>query len=173
MKRVIAGIALSVLAFSAASADPLAEARAGKLQCLRPDTARKICAALSGYAFDANGTITSTGDVLLSPQPLLIMRTVSSVTVKGEAVCGVAKKEDLDNASFLLNGAQLPEEQAAGVRAQLLGAVQNLIGKEVCTAYVPDGDKISGKVSIDGKPNPAFDQTFIWVKAGDGYTIAP
>ncbi len=173
MKRLVAIVGLSVLAWSAAQADPLAEARAGQLQCYKPDTARKTCAARSGYAFGSDGQIINTADVLLAPQPALIMRTSSSVVIKGEAVCGPMRKEDIETAQLLLNGAPLPEDKAAAVRAQIIGAFQQQIGKEVCTTYVPAGDRLSAQVSIDGVPNPAYTQEVIWVKPEDGYAVSP
>jgi hypothetical protein len=173
MKRVLAGLALSIVSLSAASADPLSEARDGKLQCYRPDAARKTCAALASYAFDSSGAISNTAEVLLAPQPVLTMRTVSPVTVKGEAVCGFTRKEDIDNAVFTLNGAALPDEQAAGVRAQILGAMQAMMGKEICTTYVPAGDRLSAQVTLDGVAAPNFSQQVVWVKPEDGYKVAP
>lgn len=173
MKRCMAAMCLLAFMGSAAHADPLAEAHAGKLQCYRPDTARKTCAALSGYVFDNAGGITNNAEVLLSPQPLLVMRTSSPVVIKGEAVCGPVRQEDIETAQILLNGDVLSEDKAAGVRAQILGAYQGQVGKEVCTTYVPSGDRLSAQVTVDGVPNPAFTQEVIWVSAGDGYKVSP
>lgn len=173
MRRMVTISALAILALSAAQADPLAEARSGQLQCYKPDMTNKTCMALSGYSFTSSGQITNNADVLLSPQPLVVMRTSSPVFVKGEAVCGVMRTHDLDTAQILVNGAPLPEDKAAGVRSQLAAAFQPQIGKEICTTYAPAGDKLSAHVAVDGVANPAFDQQVVWVKPEDGFRVSP
>lgn len=173
MKRLVACIALSISVFAPAQADPLAEARTGKMQCYRPDTARKTCMALASYSFESDGTITNKAVVLISPQQVVTMTTKSSVAIKGEAVCGPMRREDLEAAEIAVNGTILPDAQAAGVRAQLVQAVSNQIGKEVCTTYLPSGDKLSAQVTVDGAANPLYTQDVLWVKAEDGYQVAP
>ncbi len=49
MTRLVLGLAIAALTLSGASADPLTEAFAGKLQCYRPNTAKKNCGELSTY----------------------------------------------------------------------------------------------------------------------------
>ena len=173
MNRFAAVLGLLAMMCSVAYADPLAEAHANKLQCYHPDTARKTCAALSGYVFESSGRITNNAEVLLSPQPLLVMRTTSPVVIKGEAVCGSVRQEDIETAQILLDGAVLAEDKAAGVRAQILSAYQGQVGKEVCTTYVSSGDRLSAQVTVDGVPSPAFTQEVIWVMADDGYRVSP
>lgn len=170
--RWMTAAAFSILALAVAHADPLAEARAGKLQCYRPDTTRKTCGALSGYAFQ-DGTIINSADVLLAPQPVVIMRTATPVVLKGEAVCGPLRKEDIDSATILVNGTALPEEKAVQARAQIATAFKDQLGHEVCTTYVLNGDKLSAQVTLDGVVKPEFTQTVIWVKPEDGYSVGP
>lgn len=173
MKRLAAGIALSLVTLAAAHADPLAEARLGKMQCYRPDTAHKTCMALASYAFESNGTITNKAVVLISPQQMVTMTTKSAVVVKGEAVCGPMRREDIEAAEIAVNGTILPDAQAAGVRAQLVQAINNQIGKEVCTTYLPSGDKLAAQVTVDGAANPLYTQDVLWVKPEEGYQVAP
>lgn len=173
MNRLLAGIALSAVALAPANADPLAEARSGKMQCYRPDTARKTCVAMASYIFETNGTITNKAVVLISPQQMVTMTTSSSVVVKGEAVCGPMRREDIEAAEIAVNGTKLPEEQAAGVRGQLVQAISGQLGKEVCTTYLPAGDKLSARVTVDGAANPLYTQEILWVKPEDGYQVAP
>jgi hypothetical protein len=171
MRLVMA--AAAILAFSAASADPLAEGFAGKQQCYRPNVEKKTCAALSGYSLRHDGAIVNTADVLLSPNPQVVMRTISTVQFKDEAVCGPMRKEDIQVATILVNGAPLPEDKAVSARAQIIGAMKSMLGREVCTTYVPDGDKLSAKVTVDGAAKPEYTQTVIWVAPEDGYRVAP
>jgi hypothetical protein len=173
MKRLVAGIVLSVVALAPANADPLTEARSGKMQCYRPDTVRKACLAMASYSFEPNGTITNKAVVLISPQQNVTMTTTSVVMIKNEAVCGVMRREDIEAAQIAVNGTRLSDEQAAGVRAQLVQAISNQIGKEICTTYLPAGDKLSAQVTVDGAANPLYTQDVLWVKPEDGYQVAP
>src|SRR5580698_4644363 len=76
----------------AAPDDPLAPARVGELQCYTPDTVRKTCSALAGYTF-GNGGIDNQAEVLLSPKPIIVMKTVSPVWVRACSVCGPLRKQ--------------------------------------------------------------------------------
>ena len=170
--RLALGLALSVLTL-AAHADPLAESHAGKVQCYRPDTARKTCGAIGSYTMEPGGVATNKAEVLLSPQQLLTMTTLTPVVLKGEAICGGIRAQDLQTAEIRLNGAILPSEQAKAVRSQMAQHFAALIGKEICTTYVPVGDKLTTQVTVDGVATPAYSQTVIWVKPEDGYRVAP
>jgi hypothetical protein len=177
MKFVIAslavGLAVYMLMLGAAKADPLANAHAGMMQCYQPDTSRKVCLALASYVFERNGAIINRADVLLSPQPALIMRTSSQVIIKGDAVCGPMRREDLDAAQFFANGTPIPADKVAEIRNEVAHGYEGLLGKEVCTTYIPAGDRLSAQVTIDGAPNAQYTQQVIWVKPDDGYTVAP
>lgn len=173
MRRIFAGALALMAAAPAANADPLAQARDGALQCYKPDAARKTCMALAGYVFRDDGTITNNADTLLSPQPPLVMRTSSSVTIKNDAVCGVMRQEDIERADLFLNGSPLPADQAASVRAQIIPMLAKQFGLEICTAYVGAGPKVTAQVSINGTANPAFTQEVLWVKPSDGFHVAP
>jgi hypothetical protein len=173
MMRLILGLAMSVLAFVAANADPLAESHAGKMQCHRPDTVRKTCGSMSSYTMEPGGVITNKAEVLLSPHQVLTMTTVTPVVLKGEAICGQVRAQDLQTADIRLNGAILPDAQAKGLRTQLAQHFGELIGKEICTIYVPAGDKLSTQVTVDGVAKPAYTQIVIWVKPEDDYKVAP
>lgn len=171
--RCVMAVAALAVAFAAAHADPLAEGLAGKIQCYRPNLEKKTCGALSSYSLRRDGAILNTAEVLLSPNPVLVMKTVSTVTMKGEAVCGPVRKEDIDVATLTVNGAALPDDQAAALRAKIAGAFKDMFGKEVCTTYVPVGDKLTAQVTLDGKLKPEYSQTVVWVKPEDGYTVGP
>ena len=171
--RLVIAVAAVAVAFTAAGADPLAEGLAGKVQCYRPNPDKKTCGALSSYSLRRDGAILNTAEVMLTANPVLVMRTTSTVTVKGEAVCGPVRKEDIDSATITVNGSALPDDKSVAVKAQIAGAFKDMFGKEVCTTYVPTGDKLTAQVTLDGKLKPEYSQTVIWVKPEDGYTVAP
>jgi hypothetical protein len=169
------GFALPVLAASdpQATADPLAEARQGKLQCYVQDAARKTCRALAGYQFRPDGTIQNPALVLVSLEPVTIMAVASQVTVKADAVCGVSRAEDIDKASLAVAGQQLSQDQARIIKTQIKTMLAGRIGKEVCTTYAPAGDHLAAQVTVDGAPAPELSAEVVWVGPNDGYTVAP
>ncbi len=172
VKYAIIGFAALTLS-AAHAADPLADAQTGKLQCYKPDSSRKTCVALAGYVTQSDGTIINNAEILISPQPPLVMRTSSAVTVKGGAICGIMRQTDIEHADFLANGSKLADEQAAAIRSQLIPMLQGQFGKEVCTTAVPDGDRLRANVTVDGSPNPVLTQDVVWVKPDEGYKVAP
>lgn len=162
---------LAGLQAAPAAADPLAPARAGKLQCHAPNAATKSCRSLATYAFAADGTISNKAEVLLAPQMGLIMTVTSSVAVKNGAVCGALPT--FDQATFVMNGQPAHEPTTQAIRQQLGQAMAPMVGKEICTTYKPDGDGFTAEATMGGQPAPGGAQKVIWVAPTDGYKVAP
>jgi hypothetical protein len=176
MKRIAMMVALALLAgtgWARADNDPLADARQGRVQCYTPDAARKTCAAMAAYVFSPDGRITNPAVVLVGAQPVTLMRVTAPVEIKAGAVCGVPRAEDIDGAAIQVAGRQLTPEEAAPIKAQIETAFAARNGKEICTTYVPNGDRLSAQVTVDGVPEPKMSATVIWVAREDGYTVAP
>ncbi len=146
-------IAVSATAYADELPQPIAPAGDGKLQCYSPNTAKKTCTSLDGYRIDASGMIVNTSTVLISPNPPLTMTTSSNVTIKNSQVCGLLKREDLDQATFAANGKNLDSKQADQVRQQMAQDAKSELGHEICTAYVPKGKGLIAKES-DNAPRP-------------------
>lgn len=157
----------------AAAADPLAPARSGGLQCYGAgaDPARKTCQALAGYTFGADGVILNQAEVIISPSPLVTMKTVSPVTVKDGAVCGPLS--GIDQAQITIEGQPADDAVTAQIRAQLSTAMAPMLGKQVCTAYRRDGDSLVTDVTIDGVARPEMKSTVLWVSPTAGYVVRP
>ncbi len=153
------------------AADPLAPARAGKLQCHAPNAAAKSCRSLASYTFAPDGSILNKADVLLAPQMGLIMTVTSPVAVKNGAVCGALS--GIDKATFVMNGQPTDQATTDAIRQQVGQAMAPMLGKQVCTTYKPDGEGFIASAVIDGQPAPGGDQKVIWVAPTDGYKVAP
>ncbi|MDP1632651.1 MAG: hypothetical protein Q8L66_14645 [Caulobacter sp.] len=153
------------------AADPLAPARAGWLQCHTPDRSRKTCLALAGYRFAADGAILNEAQVLLSPDPLVTLTTVSPVVVRDGAVCGPF--EGLDTASVAVRGQPADAGTTAAVRQQMIAAMAAYIGKEGCTTYAPAGDGLIGHVTLGATRRPDLDQPVLWVDPAEGWVVGP
>ncbi len=175
MRRAIlvAGIGLMLGSAAAAQADdPLQPARSGQTQCYAPDPARKTCQAMAGYTF-MGGQIQNQAEVLVSKNPAIVMKTVSTVTLVNGAICGPLRGEDIDAAQFTLNGARMTRDQSTQLATQLKTAFGARLGKVVCTTYVPNGSAFSAQVTLDGQSQPQDTQVVIWVSPRDGYNVAP
>jgi hypothetical protein len=61
-------------------------------------------------------------------------------------------------------------EQTAGLVQSLETAEASILGKEICTAYVPDGDALLAKATVGGVAQPDV-QHVIWISDADGYTL--
>lgn len=172
MRAILAALVIGLMSAPVAHAqtEPLGPARQGQVQCFEPDAANKICAAMASYAFAADGAINNTSDVLIFPEPAIVMHISSPVTVRDGAVCGPIRQTDIDAASFTIDGQAAGADNTQMIRSQMQEQLASMIGVEVCSRFVPDGDHLRAVATAGGRPQP--DQRVIWVNASDGYRVA-
>ena len=170
MLGVILAAAVQTAAVPTA-ADPLAPARIGDLQCYGADPVRRTCRALAGYTFGPGGQILNQAEVVIQASPVMTMKTVSPVEVRGGAVCGALS--GVDKAQISLRGRWMPEANAASVRAQLLESMAPTLGKEICTTYRRSGEWWIAAVTMDGVAQQEMNDTLLWVPPSAGYTVQP
>lgn len=161
---------LALLAMPAPSPDPLAEARAGKVQCVSPSREKKTCLAIASFVVKPGG-FDSVVRVMVDPAPLVVMETHTSGTVEGDQTCNMIRAEDYAAATFTMDGKPMDESIAATIRAQVSAAIAPMAGKKGCSLERPDGDMIVSTVTIDGAAHPEMTQKRIWVSPNDGYTL--
>jgi hypothetical protein len=152
---------------------PLTQAQTGRLQCYEPNTETRHCQSLAGYVAGTGGRIDNPASVLLSKQPLIVMQTTTPVTIERGQVCGPVRAEDVSAASFTVDGLPAPADVTASLRSATLAAMQGVIGKTICTAYVPEGNAFVAQATVDGVRRPESDQKVIWVSPSDGYSVGP
>ena len=172
MKIALALASVLLVMPAAASAGPLDNARDGSLQCYEPDALQKTCKSLAGYTFGKQ-QILSQAEVLVSPTPPLVVKFVSPVQIRGDAVCGPLRKKDVEAAVIVFQGKVLKGADAANIRGQLLTAFGPRLEKEVCTTYHKQGDLLVTAVTIAGVSYPDLRQPVIWVKPSEGYRVGP
>ena len=154
-----------------AAADPLASARAGKLQCANPNVEKKTCMALSSYKLNPDGSFESTTTLVVAPQPLITMEVKAPGTVKDGALCGPIRKTDFDAAKFQMDGKPLDEAMAGAIRTQVVGSITPMLDKMGCARETPDGAAFKAEVTLDGVAHPEMTQRVLWVKPEDGYKL--
>ena len=158
----------------AAVPDPLGPARSGQLQCFAPDASRKMCRALTAYAWNPAGAIQVRGEILMAPSELLIvMRTSTSVEVRSGAVCGRVRARDIEASTFTIAGQPVPQQMVQFASPQVLSMLRSHIDKEVCATFVPNGSSFTTQLTVDGSDQPQVSETFIWVRPNEGYRVGP
>jgi hypothetical protein len=154
-----------------AAADPLASAKAGKLQCANPNVEKKTCMGLSSYKVKPDGSFESTTTMVIAPQPLITMEVKAPGTVKDGALCGPIRKADFEAATFRTDGKPLDEATANTIRAQVVGSITPMLDKMGCARETPDGAGFKAEVTLDGVAHPEMTQRVLWVKPEDGYKL--
>jgi hypothetical protein len=152
---------------------PLAPARAGKVQCYNPDRARKTCAAIGSYAWNGHAII-NRAQVLLHTPPgqTIIMTMTGEVTVKDGVECGVMRAQDVEDATFTVNGDPMKGAGTNSLAAQVIRSMSQWMDRPVCATYSPDGDMVKATPTDSGGPEAAPVGRFLWVDPSDGYRVA-
>jgi len=150
------------------TADPLAHARAGMVQCVMPNDAAKTCMGLTTYKINADGSFETTTTLLIAPTPLITLTVTSPGTVKDGALCGPVRKADFEAGTILMDGQAANEAMASAVRSQIVGALAPMDGKMGCGTEAADG---TVTVTLDGVAHPEMTQKTKWVNASDGYKV--
>ena len=166
--------ALLALADAPAQAypDPLTPAARGQVQCYAP-TERKTCASMSAFTANGDGTFANTNTIMMSKKPVVVIRMMTPVTIKADAVCGTVRSQDITSGALNVDGQAVPADQAAVLLAKVAASAGGIVGHEICTSYVGDGSGFTAKATMDGTPQPDQNQRVIWVTPADGYTVAP
>lgn len=164
---------LLILAASATgqTADPLAEARAGKIQCVTPNRETKTCAGIARYTVRPDGSFDSAMTIMIVPSPLVTMEVRSTGKTEGNATCNIVSKADFDKATMAMDGGPVNSAMEQAIRAQVGASVAPMEGKKACSVDKTDGDVLVAEATLDGVARPELNQRYIWVKPEDGYKI--
>jgi hypothetical protein len=176
MRTILAAAALLGLAAVAAPAmaqpqDVLAPGRAGQLQCFSPNVLRKTCGAISSFRLRADGSYENQSQVLVARQPFIVMTSSSPVSVRNGAVCGPVTTAHLQAAEFTIDGLAATGDNVVFLREQV-AQMPGFLGEEVCTTYTTSADGLRAEFTINGARNGDASQV-IWVRADEGYRVAP
>lgn len=153
-------------------ADPLAEARAGKLYCDTPDHAAKSCEGGVFFRFSDDGAIRSAGLVPINNDPDLAIAMGFSMWEADGAICTKVEQDDIDRMRLML-GAE-PYDKPAGQK--LLAAFKEafapmMVGKTMCERIFSNGDRLFSVAIVDGVHSPEFDGEIAWLDADSGYDL--
>jgi hypothetical protein len=160
-----------LIAASVGSAGPLANAEAGMLQCYRPNDAARTCQSIASYRRTGPGTYDNKAVIPVSDT--ITLETHTPVMLKGDAVCGFIRQDDIIAGTLRVGGERVDPEKARPMLERLGQAAAPMTGKEICTRYVPSGADLTAKISIAGQYRPEQDETVKWISAEDRYTVTP
>jgi hypothetical protein len=170
----MAAAAMWVLAAVPAGAqslpDPIAPASQGKAQCYEPDLATRTCRSIDEYKLGPDGGILNWSLVLVASQPQIAFTSITKVTVRDGQVCGVVQASDIQDGQFTVAGQPATPDQRAGLEQSLETAEAGILGKEICTAFTPDGEGLIARATVDGVAQPDT-QHVIWISDADGYHL--
>lgn len=156
---------------AATSANPLAMAEMGQLQCYRPDVQKKTCQSMASYRRTGPSSYDNKAVIPLGTNATL--ETHTPVVIKGGAVCGYIRGQDQIAGTLRVDGAIVEPQKAKPILERVAQAMAPMADKEICTTYEPSGDSLTAKVSIGGIYSRDQDETVKWIGATEGYTVTP
>lgn len=162
---------LTLLAAQAAP-DPLAQARAGMIRCVEPDTVKKNCRAMIRYKVHDDGSFDATVSGFLGGDGGTIIVYETSGTVEGEQVCSVIRPVDMLHGRIYRGGKLVEERDAGPIQDQLRIQLQDVAGKKRCTLDQTVGGRLVSNVTLNGIVQPDQSQHIAWVSPQDGYALS-
>jgi len=126
---------------------------------------------LSRYTFGAGGSISNDAEMLVLSDPFVVMSMSSPVVVRGGALCGPLREEDLARATFAVNGAAASAEDAESLRRAITRQMAPTMNLEVCTTFTPVDGGFRADSSVAGTPHPEMSEPVLWVNPADGWRI--
>ena len=154
-----------------AVADPFAPARAGLIECTRPDPEHHTCRALTRYETTPDGAYISTSLMQIRSDPSMSIEVVGAGKVSDAIVYTVYFKAAWQKARVFDHGRLLSNGVARPVIARVVKELRPLFGHFDETSYWNTGNGLVEIDRLDGDPELASTQTVIWVKPEDGYTV--
>lgn len=166
----MAGLALFLAASTAPLANPLAAVNADWSLCTRPDDENRSCSVMTTFTLLPDGQYRTVSRSIVQGLPGLVLVIPSTTYVRGEKVCGKARRADLEQAVVErhVEGVTPQQERAA---LQSMRFMFPIDGAELCSAFEPDGVHFSLRTWVNGKLEPAVDSRVRWVHKDDGYNV--
>jgi hypothetical protein len=161
------------VANTAKTANPIAKADNGYVQCFVPNVASKTCMAMSGYTKSGEGTWTNTTLILLDANSPLTVEISGEVFLKNGDVCGRFKPEDLQDYKIRYAGRNVPNQLRAQITRALDRQYSVVLNKTSCSVFFEDNGAKMMKTTVDGKDVDAPHVWYRWVLKSDGYRVAP
>ena len=157
----------------ALASNPLAPAEQGMSQCWYPDSTKKTCRVIASYRRTGTDTYDNQAIVGLSAQGPITVETHTPVEIRGDAVCGPVRTQDI-RTGVLREGKEIVgPADAKPILDRVAVMMAPLDGQETCTRYQVSDGKLTAKISIAGFYRAEHDAEVIWISPSDGYIATP
>ncbi|WP_156377601.1 hypothetical protein [Sphingopyxis sp. Root1497] len=155
-------------------ADPLAPARAGKIQCHDPDPAARTCRLMTWFDTRADGGVAVRQLTALANAPTLAAEARFRLTREGDALCGVV--DDAYMAGFRIVSSRAPHAPVNDKRLILLyrdALVATLWKRKTCAyEYARADDPMQQEVgTVDGEFAGELMSQYLWIDPGAGWRL--
>ncbi len=154
-------------------ANPLEPAKRGMIECHHPNETRKTCRSMSTYEALGGGRYMDTTVALVANEGPTLLEIHLPVTIKSGSVCAMARPRDYAKGKLIVGGRALHPKDSARILEAAARRAKGIMNKEICTAYASSFGDLTGKAYIDGVAQPTLNYRMKWVRAGDGYSVAP
>jgi hypothetical protein len=168
-------VALTMLAtsqFSRADDGPFASAREGKFMCYAPNSELKTCASLSRLEWDTKGNVWEDGELAISANPLVTVKTKVKAAIEGSTLCETVGEATSQGPIFLVDGKPASEEEHRTYSEAYGARFKPLDGMRICIDISPYESVFITQVTINGTPYPSATSRLKWVSADEGYVVA-
>ncbi len=166
---VLLGIMLAALP-AQAEENHFAPAKAGKLECLNPNSQTKTCTSIGRYIWLPDGTILGEWEQEISGEPGVSVRSRTLVTIAENRVCSKITGGD-GKFDVTQNGKQLSDEEASGISSELSGQLEQMRGSTICISLTPHGDAYVLDYNVNGHTPVMSTQYMRWIDPGEGFTV--
>ena len=153
--------------------DFLAQSRSAKMLCANPDADTKTCSSIASYKVSADGSVTETSEVLITPYEPITLTMSMKGEFAGRSACGAMTLEALRRGVILADGKPVPPERNALVLKKLETVMGPLVGKRACDTIRIEKDALVKYGTIEGVNIELPAKPVIWVSKKDGYRVAP
>lgn len=155
-------------------ADPLAPARAGKIQCHDPDPAARACRIMTWFEPRADGGVAVRQLTVLPNAPTLAAEARFRVTREGDGLCGTV--DDSYMASFRIVGSRAPYAPVNDKRLSLLyreALVETMWKRKICSyEFSRADDAMQQEIgTVDGQFAGELMSQYLWIDPGAGWRL--
>jgi hypothetical protein len=153
-------------------ADPLAEARAGKLYCDTPDHKAKTCEAGALFRFGDDGEILAAMMIPINNEPDLAIAFPVRNWIEDGALCARPEQADIDRMRLMM-GTRLYETPAGEKLLDMFKEefAKMAVGKTLCEHIFTDGARLLSVGTVDGVHLPELDGEIAWLGEDSPYDL--
>ena len=163
--------AASARAADEVPADPLAEAKAGKIVCYEPEPATRQCSGIYRYTWNSDGSILMLNEGVIRDSEGLIYRMYERISVVDGQICMPWDPEAQRQATYRRAGVAIDAETTARMNESMVEGMGLEPGVLFCLIPRREGDQWRNDITTDGGPPERGTRPYVWVDPADGWRL--